>query len=101
MARKEKPHHLGESHNVTSRKIPALERLATEQVGANDSSLIFVTEEGVVRAVFTRRSDMDAAISFAEHLPSRNAVVIEDHTGVAWENEESDRRQREDEEEDE
>jgi hypothetical protein len=86
---------------MTNRKIPALEKLATEEVGAHNSSLIFVTEEGVVRAVFTRRSDMEAAIDFAEGLPSRNAVIVEDHTGVAWENEESQRRQHDEEEEEE
>ena len=80
------------------RKVPALERLASEEVGKpGGSSLIFVSEEGIIRAVFTDRSDMEAAIQFADSLPRRSSVIVEDETGVVWENAESKRRQREEE----
>lgn len=79
-------------------RIPELEHLATQEVGSERSPLIFVTEEGAVRAVFTIPSDMDAAIEFARSLPQRRAVVIEDRTGIAWENAESERRQRQEDE---
>jgi hypothetical protein len=72
-----------------------LEELAAAQIGLRGSPLIFVTEEGVVRAVFTKRTDMNAAEAFADSLPEDHAVVIEDYGGVAWENDESKRRQRE------
>ena len=80
---------------MPNRVVRVLENLATEEVGKNSSTMIFVTEEGVVRAVFTQRSDMDAAIEFAGRLPRRRPVVVEDHTGVAWENEASERLQQE------
>ena len=73
-------------------KIPALEKLARDEVGKpGGSSLIFVTEKGVIRAAFTatradRRMVMDMAIEFAGQLPSRHPVVVEDQTGIAWEN---------------
>ena len=84
---------------MASKKVPALEKLATKEVGKTNSPLIFVNEEGVIRAVFTSSSDFDAAVRFARGLPSSHAVIVEDHTGVAWENNESARRQAADEEE--
>lgn len=81
-------------------EIYALEELAASNIGLRGSPLIFVTEDGVVRAVFTKRSDMEMAEAFADSLPEDRAVVIEDYRGVAWENNESLRRQREDDEED-
>lgn len=80
-------------------RIQVLERLATKEVGKHNSPMIFVTEEGAVRAVFTSRADMDAAISFADSLPRSHVVIVEDHTGVAWENAESERQQRYEDEE--
>ena len=74
-------------------EIPALEKLARDEVGDDKSPPIFVTEDGVVRAVFTKRSDLDAAINFADSLPSRHVVVVEDRTGIAWENETSEQQQ--------
>jgi hypothetical protein len=86
---------------MANRVVRVLEALASEEVGKNGSEMIFVSEEGVVRAVFTSRSDMEAAISFAESLPSHRPVIVEDHEGVSWENETSSRRQRDDDDEDE
>jgi hypothetical protein len=84
--------------DVMASKVPTLEKLATKEVGATNSQLIFVTEEGVVRAVFTSRSDFQSAVNFANTLSRRRAVIVEDHTGVAWENEESARQQQEEDE---
>lgn len=76
-------------------KIPALEQLARKEVGKpGGSPLIFVTEKGIIRAVFTAtRADrddvMESAIAFARSLPHRHPVLVEDQTGTAWENEAS------------
>jgi hypothetical protein len=78
-----------------ARRIQELEHLATQEVGKERSPLIFVTENGTVRAVFTLPSDMDAAVEFAHGLSRNLPVVIEDCTGVAWENAMSQRQQME------
>ena len=68
-------------------KIPALEKLASDEVGKpGGSPLIFVTVDGDVRAVFTQRSDMDAAMDFAEGLEGRE-ILVEDETGTVWSSE--------------
>jgi hypothetical protein len=62
-----------------------MDKLAQAEVGAPGSELIFVSK-GIVRAVFTRRSSLDAAIAFAMSLGEAMPVIVEDHSGIVWEN---------------
>ena len=79
-------------------KISVLEKLASDEVGKpGGSSLIFVTVDGDVRAVFTQRSDMDAAMDFAEGLEGRE-IVVEDETGTVWSSEDEEDENEEEEE---
>jgi len=82
----------------TAPKIPAFEQLARKEVGKpGGSALIFVTEEGTVRAALTAtRGDRDMvmgiAIELASRLPRHHEVLVEDQTGTVWQNDESVRR---------
>jgi hypothetical protein len=67
------------------------DKLAQAEVGLRGSELIFVSMRGTVRAVFTRRSSLQQAIEFARSLGEQQEVVVEDHSGVAWENRFSER----------
>jgi hypothetical protein len=75
-------------------KSKILEDIARREVGKSGSPYVFITQNGVVRAVFTGgRADIDRAIETAETLTGE--VVVEDSTGVRWENQASLARQRE------
>lgn len=65
-------------------KNPKLESLATEEVGKAGSPLIFVSINYHITAVFF--NDMIGAKAYAEAQSDSVPVIIEDHTGIAWEN---------------
>ncbi len=70
-----------------SKEIDTLfDKLAQAEVGLQGSELIFVSRKGIVRGVFTRRSSLAGAIEFARSLGESAPVIVEDYTGVAWEN---------------
>lgn len=71
---------------------PALEALASKCVGDGKSSLYFVSVDGKQAGVVTMKS---LAMTLARSLDYEGtSVLIEDSTGVVWENETSVREQR-------
>lgn len=77
-------------------RIAKLENLARDEVGKSGSPLLFVTRNGDVVAVFVKTRGyvgLDEAVDFAERLGESCAVVVEDSSGVAWENGFSQRQQ--------
>jgi len=83
-------------------RIEALESLASREVGKSGSPLVFVSVNGEIVAAFVKRrgfddpSIKDLALDFARNLGERAPVVLEDSSGVDWENRHAQRIQQQD-----
>lgn len=83
-------------------KLAALENLARDLVGDGASSIAFVNVQGRIAALFNTSADSEtntlAAIDYAMTLDEEIPCFVENRDGVAWDNDASDRLQREEEE---
>lgn len=68
-----------------------LEDLAKAEVGLADSRYVFINVNGSI--VSAHLMPTDTVIEIAETLDQNDCIIVEDRTGIAWENDASEREQ--------